>query len=169
MTGRAGLVLAGGRSRRFGQNDKALATLDGDPLLGRVVDRVSTVVDEVVVSCRPAQVDPFTDVLSSTAADGVVEDRIADGGPLAGLEAGLDSVSEPYTAVVACDMPLVEPAVLADLFERAVDADAAVPKHANGQLQPVQAVYRTRAMRERSAGWGPVTGASTAFSSHSRS
>jgi molybdopterin-guanine dinucleotide biosynthesis protein A len=148
MTGRSAVVLAGGRSRRFGQDDKALAELGGEPLVARVVDRVSTVADEVIVSCRPAQVEPFERVLPSAVVDGYVEDRFSDVGPLAGIGAGLDATSGEYVAVVACDMPLVEPSVLETLFDRAAGVDAAVPKQEDGHLQPVQAVYRAKPMQD---------------------
>ena len=42
-TGRAGLILAGGRSERFPTIDKALAPLDGRPLLGHVADALAPV------------------------------------------------------------------------------------------------------------------------------
>lgn len=161
MTARAGVVLAGGHSRRFGRGDKALAELDGEPLLVRVVDRVSTVTEEVVVSCRPAQTASFERVLPTTAVDRVVEDRYDDAGPLAGIEAGFDAVSAPYAAVVACDMPFVEPSVVEALFEHARaagGADAAVPGHRDGRLQPVQAVYRTAAVRDAVGGLLPDGG-----------
>lgn len=148
VTRQACIVLAGGRSRRFGPTDKALAELDGTPLLARVVDRTSAIADEVIVSCRSPQVDRFERILSSESVEGFVEDRFPEAGPLAGIEAGLNALSSRYTAVVACDMPFVEPAVLGELFEYAKGADAAVPEQAGGQLQPVQAVYHTKAMRD---------------------
>ena len=147
VTRRAGVVLAGGRSRRFGPEDKALAELGGDALLARVVDRISTVTEEVVVSCRQEQVEPFERALPSATVDAFVVDRHSNAGPVAGIEAGLDAVSAEYAAVVACDMPFVEPAVVEELFQCAEGVDAAVPESADGRLQPVQAVYRTGAMQ----------------------
>ena len=47
---RASLVLAGGRSTRFGDSDKAVAELAGTPMIRRVVDRVAGVVSEVVIN-----------------------------------------------------------------------------------------------------------------------
>ena len=60
---RAVLVIAGGRSTRFGDRDKAVAELDGTPMIRRVVDRVADVVDEVVINCRADQVDPISAAL----------------------------------------------------------------------------------------------------------
>lgn len=147
---RAGVVLAGGFSRRFGDSDKALVELDGTPLLCHVVERVGAVVDTVHVNCRAPQRDRFERALSTAAVDARVAfavDPVPDEGPLAGLATALEGVETAYVAVVACDMPRVEPAVLSALFERAAGADGAVPRQPDGTLQPAQAVYRVAAMR----------------------
>jgi len=143
---RAVLVLAGGRSTRFGDRDKAVADLDGTPMIRRVVDRLAPVVDEVVVNCRDDQVDAVDDAFSDASFDpGFAIDREPDAGPMAGIERGLEAVAAEYTVVVACDMPFVDPDVIEYLFERAAEADAAVPRP-DEWYQTTQAVYRTEAM-----------------------
>mgnify|MGYP006272774449 CR=1 FL=1 len=146
---RSGVVLAGGYSTRFEGADKALATVDGRPMLARVVDRLAGVVDRVVVSCRADQRPAFEAALG--AVDGTpvefVLDPEPDGGPLAGLAASLAAVESTYTAVVACDMPFIDPDFVSVLFERAAGHDAAVPELDDGHLQPTQAVYRADALR----------------------
>jgi len=61
-----GVVVAGGRSTRFGAREKALAEMNGEPMLRRVVEALGTVTDEVVVNCRRDQRDAF-----AAALDGV--------------------------------------------------------------------------------------------------
>ena len=141
---RSGVVLAGGYSTRFEGADKALATVEGRPMLARVVGRLAGVVDHLVVSCRADQEPAF-----AAALDGVTDTPIAfvpdpepDGGPLAGLAASLAAVETPFAAVVACDMPFLDPDFVAYLFERAAGHDAAIPELDDGHLQPTQAVYR---------------------------
>jgi molybdopterin-guanine dinucleotide biosynthesis protein A len=151
----AGLVLAGGYSTRFEGGDKALATLDGRPLLDRAVAGLSPAVDGVVVNCRRAQVGPFRTALSppvgtSGGAAGVAfaPDPVPDRGPAAGLAAGLAPVSATRVAVVAVDYPFPDPALFAFLFGRLAQAgvEAAVPR-VDGYRQPTHAVYRTGAVR----------------------
>jgi molybdopterin-guanine dinucleotide biosynthesis protein A len=145
---RAGVVLAGGYSTRFGDRDKALVEVDGDPMLARVVGRLGDAVDRVVVSCRDAQCAPFERVLGSVDVPvDVVVDPVPDRGPLAGVARSFGELEAPYAAVVACDMPAVDPAFLASLFDRAAGRDGAVPELRNGRLQPAQAIYRVPAMR----------------------
>jgi len=143
---RAGLVLAGGRSTRFGDTDKSVAELAGTPMIRRVVDRIADVVDEVVINCRADQVDAIRDALAGSGFEPTFAvDRDPDEGPMAGIARGLEAVSSDYTFVVACDMPFVDPAFVAFLFERAAGRDAAVPRP-DEWYQTTQAVYRTEAM-----------------------
>ncbi|MFB6091681.1 MAG: molybdenum cofactor guanylyltransferase [Haloquadratum sp.] len=143
---RAGLVVAGGRSTRFGDRDKAVADLAGTPMIRRVVDRISDAVDELVVNCRDAQVDPIADALAGSDFDPTFAvDRDPDEGPMAGIARGLEAVSAEYAFVVACDMPFVAPDFVEYLFERAAGHDAAVPRP-DEWYQTTQAVYRTEPM-----------------------
>ena len=79
----AGLVLAGGRSRRMGGRDKALVELDGETLVARCVRRLAPQVAAVGVSVR-----------EETSVPGLAAELVPDGeaggeGPLAGILAGL--------------------------------------------------------------------------------
>ena len=148
-TDRGGVVLAGGHSQRFGDSDKALAELDGEPMLKRVVERTSPVVDELLVSCREAQRDRFEAVLDSAAGSvEFVTDPEPGAGPLAGVNAALAHTSGAFVAVVACDIPAVDPEFLAFLFDRAAGREAAVPRLPDGTPQPALAVYQAAAMRQ---------------------
>ncbi|WP_458207799.1 molybdenum cofactor guanylyltransferase [Haladaptatus sp. NG-SE-30] len=141
---RVGVVLAGGYATRFDGGDKALAELDGRPLLEHVVERLDRVVDRLVVNCRADQVASFTDALTGRTEEySLAIDPVPDLGPTAGIAAGTRDVRSEYVAVVACDNPLVSPELLDHLFERAVGHDAAIPRGRGGWLKPTQAVYRT--------------------------
>ncbi|WP_138005525.1 molybdenum cofactor guanylyltransferase [Halalkalirubrum salinum] len=141
---RTGVVLAGGYSTRFGEADKALAEIDSIPMVARVVNRLSEVVDSIVVSCRDDQQPGFERSISELDLDLPVRfaiDPEPDRGPLAGIKHSFDTVDSTYAAVVACDMPFVDPAFIAFLFDQAGGHDAAVPELEDGHQQPMQAVY----------------------------
>ncbi|MEI6984597.1 MAG: molybdenum cofactor guanylyltransferase MobA [Rhodospirillaceae bacterium] len=81
----AGVVLAGGRSRRMGGADKALVRFGGETLLGRAIRRATAQVGPLVISTNG-------DVVAF-AAHGLplLPDPIAGfAGPLAGILAGLE-------------------------------------------------------------------------------
>ena len=144
-TGRAGIVLAGGRSKRFPTVDKALAPLDGKPLLWHVAEGLAPVVDELLVSCRRDQQEAFADALDEFSVRFVI-DKIPDRGPLVGLRTALDDTAATYAAVVPCDMPAVPAAFLEFLFARSRNRTGAVPTF-DGHPRPFPAVYHVRAAR----------------------
>ena len=148
MSQRTAVVLAGGRSTRFGDEDKAVADLAGTPMIRRVVDRVAPAVDAVVINCRPAQVPAIREALDGAAVPvSFAEDDYPDEGPMAGMATGLRAVETAYAFVVACDMPFVEAGFVEYLFERAAGHDAAVPRP-DQWFETTHAVYRAAAMAD---------------------
>lgn len=128
-----GIVLAGGRSTRMGQ-DKAMLPFVGETMIARAVRVVRNVADEVVVVTRPG--------CSYAGLPGrMVHDAAEDLGPLAGIAAGLAASNSDLNLIVACDMPLVRPAVLRRLLELRGDADVCVAV-VQGHASPLCAVYR---------------------------
>ncbi|AGB39491.1 molybdenum cofactor guanylyltransferase [Natronococcus occultus] len=143
----SGVVLAGGYSTRFGEDDKAVAELAGTPMIRRVADRLATVCDELVINCREDQ----REAIEAAMADfpdlvTFAVDPEPDRGPLAGIAVGLEAANREYGAVVACDMPFVDPALIEQLADRARDHDGALVKLEDGWYQTTQAVYRAEPM-----------------------
>jgi molybdenum cofactor guanylyltransferase len=133
----SGIVLAGGRSARFGR-DKLVEPVDGRPLLHIAVEAVAAVATDVLV-VAPPDIDRAV-----PAGVRVVHDESPYEGPLAGCLTGLTSVREPLVLVVGGDMPGLEPAVLS-LLVRALDAsssDAALLEH-RGRRQQLPFAVRT--------------------------
>jgi len=120
--GASGIVLAGGRSSRFG-SDKLLTDWDGKPLVEHAIAAVGKVCQEVIVVTGP---EHFS--LVARLSGHVVEDQQPFQGPLAGARSGLQAAALPIALVVGGDMPTLVPAVLRLLLERlaASDADAAI-------------------------------------------
>ena len=115
------VILAGGRSSRFGR-DKLAEPIDGRTMLDHVVDRVRAVAtDVVVVTATGASIDLPSDVE-------VVHDDRPFEGPLAGLGVGLRAVDPGVERVIVVggDMPTVVPAVLARLVAALERREAAV-------------------------------------------
>jgi molybdopterin-guanine dinucleotide biosynthesis protein A len=137
------IVLAGGRSSRFGR-DKLVEPIDGVPLLAHALDAVARVATEIVVAGGDA---PTTTGIAIPIRS--VRDPQPDGGPLVGVLAGLEAAREPTALVVGGDMPRLEPAVLAMLIRALAAAepdavDACVLAHRD-RIQPLPIVVRTGA------------------------
>lgn len=133
-----GLVLAGGRARRFGGTDKGLLTFQGRPMISHVLERLAPQVDEVLINAN-RNVQTYRGF-----GPRVIEDEVEGfAGPLAGIQRGLTEASHPLLATVPCDAPRLP----ADLVRRlhqalaAAGADAAVAT-SGGRTQPVFALYR---------------------------
>jgi molybdopterin-guanine dinucleotide biosynthesis protein A len=141
---RAGVIVAGGRSTRMGDREKAVVELAGQPLVARIADRLAAVTDELVVNCRADQRDVIASALGDRSRTFAVDEE-PDRGPVAGIATGLRAAEASCAAVVACDLPFLDPELLAYLFERAAGRDAAVPKPSEW-FEPLHAVYRPEPM-----------------------
>lgn len=140
MEGLTAVVLAGGKSSRFG-SDKASALLRGRPLLQWVLDAVGQVCGAVVVVKARGQALPE---VTSAVPITVVEDIYEAQGPLAGLVAAFEAVFSPLALAISCDSPLAEPALIHYLASRAAGSDVVCPL-VDGHPQPLVAVYRVAA------------------------
>ncbi|MGA7326763.1 MAG: molybdenum cofactor guanylyltransferase MobA [Rhodomicrobium sp.] len=134
----AGVILAGGLSRRMGGGDKGLRNLCAKPLMAHVIERLSPQAFPLAIN---ANGDP-----SRFLAFGlpVVADAVADySGPLAGVLAGMRwaGVAAPdarYIVTAACDTPFF-PKDLVDRFltEAGDTYPSIVLAQSGGQIHPV--------------------------------
>ena len=131
-----GLVLAGGRSSRFGR-DKLAERLDGRTLLESAIEGVTPGSTEILVVAAP---DAAPDL---PAGARLVHDPVAFEGPLAGVAAGLRAARESIVLVVGGDMPTLVGAVI-DSMLAALDVpgvEAAVLAH-EGRARPLPIALR---------------------------
>jgi molybdopterin-guanine dinucleotide biosynthesis protein A len=128
-----GLVLAGGDSRRMGR-DKARLTLDGASLPASAAQRLAVVCSEVAVADRGRGTLPGFSSLPD--------------GPGRGPAAGILGAAAVYPGrpllVLACDLPGVPAALLAELA-RSIGFDWAVPRWSGG-IEPLCALYGSTAL-----------------------
>ena len=121
-------VLAGGFSRRFGQ-DKADVPFGDTTLLGHTIRRLAPAGVPVIVATRP-------DGPGRDAGVPWVPDVIPGAGPLSGAAALLGACETPYLLVVACDTPFL-PADLGDRFLSRVPGVDGVVLSAEGRPEPL--------------------------------
>lgn len=140
------IVLAGGRSSRFGR-EKLAEPIDGRTLLEHAVDAIRSFASDVIVVVAP---DGGPLVPSGVR---VVRDTAPYEGPLAGLLAGLGAARETVVIVTAGDMPELQPAVVEALLAALAMStlDAAVLEDASQPRPLPMAIARdpARAAAER--------------------
>ena len=100
------IVLAGGRSTRFG-TDKASVVIGGRPMLDRVCATLAPEVPRVVVVAASGQPLPPVSVTVE-----IVRDLFPGSGPLGGIVSGLAATSTNLGFVAASDLPLLDPSVV---------------------------------------------------------
>jgi molybdopterin-guanine dinucleotide biosynthesis protein A len=136
------IVLAGGRSSRFG-SDKLSAVIDGRTLLEAAIAGVATVAGDIVVVLAPGD-----ERIVAGVAIRFTHDPEPFGGPLVGLLAGLESVAEPVVVIAGGDMPSLRFEVLGLMLRTLASADeafGAVILEQRGRPAPLPAVVRTGA------------------------
>ncbi len=129
-----GIILAGGRSARFG-SDKLAADIDGRSMLQRAIDAVAAVAPRIVVVLAPDVVSPQFSLSPSRLE--IVHDAAPFEGPLAALAAALVAVDTPIALVAAGDMPRMVPAVLQRLATTVGPDHPAVNLEVPKRVQPL--------------------------------
>lgn len=130
-----GLILAGGRSERFGR-DKALAELAGVPFVALVHAALAAHAGTMLIATG-------AEARRYPVPARIVLDGRPDAGPLAGLAAGLAAAETPWLLAAAVDLPYLTPAALRPLLTLSTDgADVIVALDADGRRQPTCALWR---------------------------
>jgi molybdopterin-guanine dinucleotide biosynthesis protein A len=134
----AGFVLAGGDSKRMGQ-DKAMLPVGSSVLITRIAGVVAAAAGSVALVGNPARY--------SETGFPVIADLYPGFGPVGGIVTALSNTSAEWNLVVACDMPGVTVEFLASLLAVAAGSEAqcVIPVTPDGRQHPLCAVYRRSA------------------------
>lgn len=129
------VIQAGGQSTRMGEN-KALKLFLGRPLIQRVIERLTPIADELILTTNQPEAFAFLGLP-------LFPDLYPGRGPLGGLYTALISAKYSSVAVTACDMPFAS----APLFVAAAslmvrdEADVVIAETLEG-FEPLHAIYR---------------------------
>ncbi|MBM7368422.1 molybdenum cofactor guanylyltransferase [Gordonia hydrophobica] len=140
----AGIILAGGRSRRMGQ-DKAALEWDGVPMLSKIAWTISSRCDPVLVAA-PLTSQAYLDLADETDLQWVTTEK-AGSGPLGGLVEALraaEKAGAEAAFVCATDMPLVDTGLIDELMDGLAESADAVVANDMGRDHPMAGIYRTR-------------------------
>ncbi len=127
----SGVILAGGRARRFGGRDKTRIRVGPDRLRDRLINLLAGFCREVLLS---------SNTLASCPGARVIPDRQPGQGPLGAISSCLQAARYPWLMVVAGDMPFIEAPALLHLWHARAGAEVVIPRSPDG-LQPLAALY----------------------------
>ncbi|MGW8319119.1 MAG: molybdenum cofactor guanylyltransferase [Candidatus Promineifilaceae bacterium] len=125
-------IMAGGKSTRMG-TDKAFVRFHDKPMVQHVLERVEGLGDETILIANEPEKYRHLGLP-------IFGDIYVNCGPLGGLHTALFHAQFPYVLVVACDMPWLNPQLLAFMLSLRHTADAIVPRW-NKFPEPLHAVY----------------------------
>jgi len=125
-----GIILMGGKSRRFGQ-DKVMTPVGDKPLIEHVIEAIAPLMDDIIL------VGPARPGLSDMKR---VDDLIPDCGPMGGIYTALMTTASTFSFVFAADMPTIHPGLVAYMQSLAKAQDVIVPVWSGG-FDPLHAIY----------------------------
>lgn len=134
VKGIKGVILAGGRSKRFGRN-KALEIVEERPLIQKVYSMLNKLFDDILVVTNKPESYSFLDCE-------IVKDRVEGIGPLAGIYTGLKHLYPAPCFFFPCDMPALNLNLIhymCSLFHKRVDI--VVPQSSQVHFEPLHAIY----------------------------
>ncbi len=129
------IILAGGKSRRFGEDKSLVNAADGSSFINMVYDQLKPIFDEIIISTN----DPSKYEIPDAK---MVADKFPDSGPLVGIGSALEKSSNEMNFVIACDMPEINVELINRLVDGLCGYDAVIPYTEDARMEPLFATYR---------------------------
>lgn len=133
-----GIILAGGRSTRIGEN-KAFLRLNSKSIIEQTLSKLQLLTNEVILATNTPEEYRRLGLK-------IVQDSVPHQGPLGGILAGLEASSNFLNVAVACDMPFLNPELLEFMIDFADNCDVVIARSKRG-LEPLHAVYSKRCIQ----------------------
>lgn len=127
-----GIILAGGKSTRMGQ-EKGLQLLGGNPLISYAVKALSGICNRIIISSSSEGYSSF--------CHKVVADEFPGIGPMGGIYSAFRQSETEKCLVLSCDLPFVTAELLSFILEKAEGYQVAVPWQGNQHYEPLCGFY----------------------------
>ncbi len=127
------VILAGGKSTRFGSNKALACWNEKGSLIENVIQKAGKVCGHVALSVRDSKDYPQIHLPKLT-------DIIKGKGPLSGLHSALCHCRTRWIMLLACDMPLIDRHLLSYMVEINTWAPLIIP-YCRGRYEPLHAIY----------------------------
>jgi molybdopterin-guanine dinucleotide biosynthesis protein A len=134
----SGVVLAGGKSSRFG-SDKSELIVNGKTLLERSLDLMRSCFSEICISTNNPQHAKYGFT--------TIEDAKKNLGPLGGIYSVLENIQTEYAFFISLDMPFLTLQTIEKMVAKISGQDVIVPK-SDWKIEPLCGIYRKSIVKE---------------------
>ncbi|MFS0672204.1 molybdenum cofactor guanylyltransferase [Ornithinibacillus sp. 179-J 7C1 HS] len=142
----AGIVLAGGKSSRFGY-PKAFAEKDGLPFYQFTIDAMQPFIDSIILVTSNELLSNFREQKMNMKIT-TDQPEIAGLGPLAGIFSGMDEVNAEWYLVCPIDVPFIKKEVFDLLLKHRETGSEAIVPIVNGRVEPLISIFHC-SMKDR--------------------
>ena len=131
-------ILAGGASRRFGE-DKTLFSIFGKPLISHVVERASLICDRVCIVIKDKSKYKFLEGVC------MVEDKGKEHFALMGVLSAIENSESEKVIILTSDMPFVSPSLIYRLYTESKPPITVY--NVNGRVYPFPGLYYKKVLK----------------------
>ncbi|MBD3227986.1 MAG: NTP transferase domain-containing protein [Candidatus Lokiarchaeota archaeon] len=136
-------ILSGGESKRFGK-DKAFACIKNTPMIKLVYEKVHPFSDDIIIVIkRKKAIEKYRALFPKKVKIGY-DIRDDFNNPIIGAYTCFKAANYKYCLLLACDLPLIKRNIIKILINNINDYDAIIPRHPNGYIEPMHAIYQTK-------------------------
>jgi molybdopterin-guanine dinucleotide biosynthesis protein A len=135
----SGVILAGGKNRRFGGKPKSDIEIGGKTIISRMIETIGDIFDElIIVTNNP---ENFSNYIQFK----IVSDTFLNAGPLGALHAAMKASSKKAVFAFAGDMPFLDKQLITDqvMYFLKKECDAVIPLN-NNNIEPLHSIYNNR-------------------------
>lgn len=127
-----GIILAGGKSTRMGEN-KSLLEINGKKIILIIKELLKNIFEDVIIISDNCFDYNFLNIP-------VYPDFFKNKGPLSGIHSGLMNSRNEKNFMISCDMPLVSLELINYIIEYRTEKDIIVTS-VRGNIQPLCGIY----------------------------
>lgn len=133
-----GIILAGGKARRMGGQDKGLIEVNGQTMISYVIKALEAQVTKILINANRNR------EIYEKFGYPVFTDETEDyQGPLAGIAVAMSKSTTKYICICPCDGPLIANDLVARLYSAIQDHNAEIAvAHDGSRMQPVYALLK---------------------------
>ena len=132
------VILAGGKARRMGGEDKGLIELGGRRLIEYIIAALRPQADSIIVNAN-RHLETYGEYGLPVVAD-MLSDYL---GPLVGMASGMQATDRPWIVTAPCDSPFIPADLVTTLSSTLAQQQAVIcVAHDGERMQPVFAMLR---------------------------